>query len=621
MAISFEPLIAAGVAFDEAGTPISARYGDVYHAQMGALAQAEHVFLRGNQLPARWQGRTSFTVCETGFGLGHNFLALWRAWRSDPQRSKHLHVVSFEAHPFSKEDMALVLLPRLPTLFRPLATQLLAAWPVLLPGLHRLEFENADLTLTLAFGRVEKLARQIDAHVDAYFLDGFAPQKNPEMWSPRLFGQLVRMARTGATAASWCCAGSVRRALGEAGFLVSKAPGFGDKREMAVATLRACVRRDAVPARPQGAVAVVGGGLAGAGIAHSLALKGYAVTVFDAAFERGLEASHKGHKAAALTPLISRDDDIRARLSRAGVFRALQRWQGLPEAARPVRCGTLEAAADAQGARERQITLARLSFPESWVAWVDAADVSRRLGLARSEGGVFFADGLWVRPEPLLRSLLETPGVTCRAVHVNSLEFAESSWCLRDIGGRELARASTVVVANALAAKELLATTPYADHLPGLAGMQALAGQVSYFALPPSLRRDLIQAAQGYCLPEVDGVSVAGGTYVADAVRSEVTRQGHEAVIDKLSVLLCVPVADVRYWLHESQGWAGWRAVATGRLPLIGPVAQVPGLWLACAYGSRGLTWSALAGDVIAARLSGEPSPLERDLLRAIAPR
>jgi tRNA 5-methylaminomethyl-2-thiouridine biosynthesis bifunctional protein len=514
-----------------------------------------------------------------------------------------------------------VLLPRLPALFRPLATQLLAAWPVLLPGLHRLEFENADLTLTLAFGRVEKLARQIDAHVDAYFLDGFAPQKNPEMWSPRLFGQLVRMARTGATAASWCCAGSVRRALGEAGFLVSKAPGFGDKREMTVATLRACVRRDAVPARPQGAVAVVGGGLAGAGIAHSLALKGYAVTVFDAAFERGLEASHKGHKAAALTPLISRDDDIRARLSRAGVFRALQRWQGLPEAARPVRCGTLEAAADAQEARERQITLARLSFPESWVAWVDAADASRRLGLARSEGGVFFADGLWVRPEPLLRSLLETPGVTCRAVHVNSLEFAESGWCLRDIGGRELARASTVVVANALAAKELLATTPCADHLPGLAGMQALAGQVSYFALPPSLRRDLIQAAQGYCLPEVDGVSVAGGTYVADAVRSEITRQGHEAVIDKLSVLLCVPVADVRYWLHESQGWAGWRAVATGRLPLIGPVAQAPGLWLACAYGSRGLTWSALAGDVIAARLSGEPSPLERDLLRAIAPR
>ncbi len=621
MAISFEPLVAAGVAFDEAGTPISTRYGDVYHARMGALAQAGHVFLKGNQLPARWQGCAAFTVCETGFGLGHNFLALWQAWRSDPQRSKRLHVVSFEAHPFSKEDMAKVLLPGLPALFLPLARKLLAAWPALLPGLHRLEFEDANVTLTLAFGQVEKLARQIDACVDAYFLDGFAPRKNPEMWSPRLFGQLVRMARTGATAASWCCAGSVRRALGEAGFLVSKAPGFGDKREMTVAVLRPGVRRDAAAVGPDGTVVIVGGGLAGAGIAYALALRGHAAMVFDPAFERGLDASHRGHRAAALTPLISRDDDIRARLSRAGVFRAMQRWQALPEAARPVHCGTLELAADAQEARERRITLTRLSFPEDWVAWMDADDVSRRFRLAKSAGGVFFADGQWVRPEPLLRALLGAPGVACRAAQVGSLERSGPGWLLRDICGRKLALASTVIVANALAAKDLLAPTPYAAHLPGLAGMQAVAGQVSYFDLPASLRQDLILAAQGYCLPAVDGVSVVGGTYAAQAVRSEVTRQGHEAVIDKLSVLLRVPAADVRYWLHELQGWAGWRAVATGRLPLIGPVAQAPGLWLACAYGSRGLTWSALAGDIIAARLSDEPAPLERDLLRAIAPR
>ncbi|MEO6984740.1 MAG: FAD-dependent 5-carboxymethylaminomethyl-2-thiouridine(34) oxidoreductase MnmC [Paralcaligenes sp.] len=553
--------------------------------------------------------------------MGHNFLALWQAWRADPQRSQRLHMVSFEAHPFSRGDLMQVLLPRLPATFLPLARALLAAWPPLLPGLHRLEFESANVTLTLAFGRVEKLARQIDAQVDAYFLDGFAPQKNPEMWSPRLFGQLVRMARPGATAASWCCAGSMRRALGEAGFLVSKAPGFGPKREMTVATLRSGVRRDAVAVRPDQSVMVVGGGLAGAGIAHCLALRGYGVTVFDPAFDRGLDASHKGHRAAALSPLVSRDDDIRARLSRAGIFRALQRWQTFPEEARPVRCGTLDLAADADEESERQITLATLSFPKSWVAWMDAAEASRLLGFASATGGIFFSDGQWVRPEPLLRAMLETPGVTCRAARVGSLEFAEPGWRLRDVCGQELARASTVVVANALAAKDLLAITPYAAHLPALASVQALAGQVSYFALPPSLRRDLILAAQGYCLPAVDGVSVAGGTYVADAVRSEVTYEGHEAVIGKLSEMLRVPAADVRYWLHESQGWAGWRAVATGRLPLIGSVAQAPGLWLACAYGSRGLTWSALAGDVIAAKLSGEPAPVERDLLRAMAPR
>jgi tRNA 5-methylaminomethyl-2-thiouridine biosynthesis bifunctional protein len=624
MAISFEPLVPASVAFDAAGTPVSEQYGDVYHAELGALAQAEHVFLKGNQLPFRWRGRDTFTVCETGFGLGQNFLALWQAWRADPERSSRLHMVSFEAHPFSKEDLARVLLPRVPARFAGLAEQLVAVWPAALPGLHRLEFESGALTLTLAFGFVEKLARQLDARVDAYFLDGFAPQKNPEMWSPRLFGQLVRMANAGATAASWCCAGSVRRALTEAGFLVSKAPGFGRKREVTVATLRPSMRRDSASAVRGHSVLVVGGGLAGAGIAHSLALRGHAVTVLDPVFGQGVGASHKGHRSAALTPLISRDDDIRARLSRAGTLRALHRWQTLAEPARPLRCGALELATDPQDALERQTTLAHLSFPDSWVSWLEPEEASRRAGLSLARGGVFFTDGQLVRPEPLIEALLGRPGIRCQAVQVGSLEQSgPGQWLVRDAAGRELARASTLVLANAVQAKTLLAATPYTAALPKLFAMQALSGQVSHFSAPDTARLNpqLILGGVGYCLPAVDQICVGGSTYDADALVSSVTDRGHGEVIDKLNMLLNVSVSELRSALHNSGGWAGWRAVAAGRLPLIGELAQAPGLWLACGYGSRGLTWSALAGDIIAARLNHEPAPVERDLLRAIAPR
>ena len=231
MSYLYKPLDPATLVYDSRGTPFNSQYGDVYHARLGALEQARHVFLSGNDLPSRWRGRPTFTVCETGFGLGHNFLALWQTWRDDPQHARRLHVVSIEAHPFTRADLKRAW-QDLPAQFAVLASQLLAQWPPRLPGLHRLEFEGGALTLTLAFGDVRRMAFLIDANVDAFFLDGFDPRKNPEMWAPEIFGQLVRIANRGATAATWCSAGAVRRALANAGFLVERAQGFGSKRVM-----------------------------------------------------------------------------------------------------------------------------------------------------------------------------------------------------------------------------------------------------------------------------------------------------------------------------------------------------------------------------------------------------
>src|SRR5690606_15718929 len=200
MSFQFSPLAPASLHRDVSGTPFSERYGDIYHSRQGAIEQARHIFIAGNGLPHRWRGRSSFTVCETGFGLGRNFLALWRTWLNDPSRSERLHLLSFEAHPFSRSDLAQALPLGLPPELQALGKQLIQQWPPLLPGMHRLEFEGGRLTLTLAFGPVERMAFQVEAHVDAFFLDGFAPSKNPQMWTPALFGQLVRLASSGATA-------------------------------------------------------------------------------------------------------------------------------------------------------------------------------------------------------------------------------------------------------------------------------------------------------------------------------------------------------------------------------------------------------------------------------------
>lgn len=626
MSSSFTPLEPAEPAFDDSGTPYSPRYGDVYHTRWGALRQAESVFLRGNGLPQRWQGRRVFTVLETGFGLGMNFLALWAAWRADPVRSGRLHVVSIEAHPLRKADLAAMHARLVPQALRGLSQALIDAWPALLPGLHRLEFEGGALTLTLGFGHAQRLAGRIAASVDAYFLDGFAPARNPEMWQPELLAELAQLAAPGATAATWSSAGLVRRGLQAAGFAVRRVPGQGGKQHITTAVLADAGRAAVAPgwqaAEPgaQGRHAlVVGAGPAGAGVAQSLALRGWRVTILDPALASGTAGVHAQHTAAAATPLVARDDNVRARLSRAGSARALARWLDLPgDTVR--RCGTLQLARDAGRAADAASVLQALRFPESWVQLLDVQAAREKAGIAVTRGGLFFADGLLVRPPRLLAALLDAPAIERLTVAAASVAPAPGGgWRALDATGREVARAPVAVLANGAGAADLLAGAGFGATLPGLAAMHRLAGQV---VLVPAQHvaggPRCIVAGAGYLLPQVDGWCVAGSTYEHGAQVAQASGPGRRAVLEKVAGL-CGLAADVP--ADDLPGWAGWRAVLPGRLPAVGPVPGAPGLWLACGYASRGLTWSALAGDVIGAALEGEPLPLERDLLAAIAPR
>lgn len=224
------PIAPARLCFNADGLPVSEVYADVYHSAAGAHAQARHVFLAGNGLPQRWQGRERLVILETGFGLGLNFLATWLAWREDPRRCQTLHFISLEKHPFDAADLALAQAawPE----FAPLSEQLRRHWPGPDAGAHRLAFEGGRVVLALHFGDAQDTLPQLDAKVDAFYLDGFSPAKNPDLWSPALCLSLARLATCGATLATWSVAGSVRRALAAAGFMVLRRPGFAGKRQM-----------------------------------------------------------------------------------------------------------------------------------------------------------------------------------------------------------------------------------------------------------------------------------------------------------------------------------------------------------------------------------------------------
>lgn len=606
MTRAFQPLIPATPKFTESGIACSDRYDDLYHSASGALEQANYVFLQGNGLPDRWQGKTHFTILETGFGLGNNFLATWHAWRQDPARSERLHFVSFEAHPFHARDLT-TMLAATPASLRALADQLLEQWPYLLPGLHRLEFEQGAVTLTLYFGDIQRGVRAMSCHADAFYLDGFAPRVNPAMWSKSVFGQLVRMAAPGATAATWCAASQVRRDLQDSGFLVKRVPGFGFKRQMTQAVLRdnLGVTYKKTPTQP---VCIIGGGIAGAAVAFSLAQRGIASTVYDPVFAIAKGAAHLHHDAVAMTPLITSDDAPRARLSRAGVLRAFQRWQTMLGQSFHI-CGSLHLAQSQQEDESLQKTVLGLGFDLDWVQYRDNLSVSPFCGQALKYGALYFPAGAKVYPQQLISQLLTHPLIELRKQSVQEIEKVGDIWRLHSVDGTSQ-QTEQLVLANAKGAKALL---PLALHQRSPRFLQAdvLGGHSLTVEVPDRfISSSHVLSANGYSIPLSDNRYIWGSTYTApDAKHDE---HAKTVIKQKIGDMMPINLSQVRAF----PPWFGHRLALKDHLPAIEEAA--PGLWVNVGFGSYGFSWAALAADTISAALCAEPAVLERDLAQAL---
>jgi tRNA 5-methylaminomethyl-2-thiouridine biosynthesis bifunctional protein len=588
------------------GVPYAPQFGDIYHSTDGGLAQARHVFLAGNSLPERWRGRDTFTILETGFGMGLNFLATWDALRADPGGSARLHFVSVEQHPFASGDLAAVLAPF--EELRPLATALLAVWPPLLHGFHRLQFDGGRVQLTLLVGNAAELLPQLEASADALFLDGFSPARNPEMWSPEVVRELARLTVPGATLATWTVAGGVRAALAGAGFQVEKRAGFGHKREMLTGV------REGSPAMPERAhrrAVIVGAGLAGILCAERLASRGWDIDLIDAREKR------TGVTVGLVRPIANLRDAVNAQASRPAFQFTLQYFRALQYDGYNLiwnRCGVLQLAdGDDEAARFAAIVSAQ-GHPEEFLRCVNASEARDIAGRAVRGPGWWMPSGAWVSPGSLAVALFARAGGCVRrhigrAVH--RLEREGADWRAIDAGGSVIAESPTIIVANAFDAKRLL---PEA-RLP----LSCVRGQVTF--LPPSATRtlDVVVSGSGYVAPLPDGQGhVVGATYGHDDNGEDVRVADHRENLARAGKMLPGFADDIDPMALD--GLAGFRATVPDRLPIFG-ATLMPGVWTATGLGSRGLLWGPIGAELIASRLEGEPSPLPRDLAGAISPR
>ncbi|MAN79184.1 MAG: bifunctional tRNA (5-methylaminomethyl-2-thiouridine)(34)-methyltransferase MnmD/FAD-dependent 5-carboxymethylaminomethyl-2-thiouridine(34) oxidoreductase MnmC, partial [Magnetovibrio sp.] len=439
------------------GVPCSADFGDVYFSARDGLGETRHVFLDGIGGPDVWAARPRFTVGELGFGTGLNVLGLWDAWRRTAAPDARLHVVSVEGFPLEPGDLAQAhaTFPEL----GPLAADLRASYPRRVPGFHRLRLDGGRVALTLLFGPVAEMLEKLTARVDAWFLDGFAPRRNPDMWTDTVFRQIARLSAPAARVATFSAAGHVRRGLAAAGFAMEKRPGFAGKLECLAGRFDGAPVADGslpwyappAPLKPGATVAVIGGGIAGRAAARTLAQEGFRPTVFDAG-----EPSAQPERVL-VSPRLAGPDDAYGRFM-AQAFVQADAQRELPPAA-----GALHLPSEAETPRLVDFA-ARLGWDGSLAQPVDAAAASDIAGVRTPRGGMWYPAARFVAPPATMAAEL-------RAARVDSLAAVDQGWRLGLGDG-------TSEIFEAL----VLAAGPWSARLMpgGLPGLRANRGQLCY---------------------------------------------------------------------------------------------------------------------------------------------
>ncbi|TBW37801.1 bifunctional tRNA (5-methylaminomethyl-2-thiouridine)(34)-methyltransferase MnmD/FAD-dependent 5-carboxymethylaminomethyl-2-thiouridine(34) oxidoreductase MnmC [Azotobacter chroococcum] len=631
--------------WDEHGQPLSRGFGDVYFSRASGLEETRYVFLAHNELPLRFAalpagGRLS--VGETGFGTGLNFLCAWQLFERTAPADARLHFVSVEKYPLTRADLqkALALWPEL----APWADALLAQYVAVHPGFQRFVFADGRVVLTLLVGDVLERLPELDARIDAWFLDGFAPAKNPEMWTPALFAELARLSAPGASLATFTSAGFVRRGLNAAGFAMQRVKGFGQKREMLAgrfegtpqAAAKPWFARPPRPAGPREAL-VIGAGLAGCAAAASLARRGWQVTLLERRAAVAEETS--GNPQGVLYLKLSAHGTALSRLILAGFGFTRRLLQRLEPGRDWSPCGVLQLASDAREAA-RQAELAA-AFPADLLHGLGRAEAEERAGVALDSGGLFYPEAGWVHPPALCTHLAAHPNIRLLPHReVLDLHREDGQWCAR-AGETLLARAPVAVLCGGAE----IARFPEAAGLP----LKRIRGQIS--RLPATAAsRDLqtVLCAEGYVAPPRDGEHTLGASFRFDSTELELTAEEHAEnlqLLREISTDLAERLQADRLDPAALDGRAGFRCTSPDYLPIAGPLAdaaafaeayavlgkdarQVPqhpcpwleGLYVSSGHGSRGLLSAPLAGELLAAWLDDEPLPVPRAVAEACHP-
>lgn len=692
------------------GTPVSKIFGDVYFSSIERVSgginegikESQHVFLEKNNLQQRWlqldnTNACGFTIIETGFGTGLNFLCaaqLWKQTRAE-NSTQWLEFVSTEKHPLTQADLKKCL-QQFPE-FSDLAELLIKYYPPLTPGFHLIKLPSLKIKLLLLLGDIEDTLPQLIAKADAWFLDGFSPAKNQSMWSEDLFKQIGRLSKHGTSFSTFTSAGVVKKGMRSAGFEVIKSDGFGQKRDMLCGNLNTTVESSQAQqteekknteqlspadkpwfitpnnsATKNKTATIIGGGLAGTTTAYSLAQRGWQVTIIERQAELAAEAS--GNPAGVLYTKINSERNPQTEFYTSSYLYALNFIQQIPRYAQPSQqliwdnCGVLQLPKQTNKNKSNSENIFTSGlWPESVVQAVSQAQVEKLCGFSLKKNAyhnaMFFPQGGWVCPPLLCHTLVKLSDrikVISRQ-EVDSIEYQgmktdkvasdsktdgksgdkQNVWLVKDSKNQTICSSEIVILANSLGGNQFNQT----DYLP----LHSVRGQVS--SIPDSEKSIALKTVlchEGYALPSINNRHCIGATFQPRDKQPGVRMEDNLSNLEKLHNAapdfyqsLSVDKLDEK----NIQGRTAFRCQSPDYLPIVGPVPDkdffmerykglnhnktkttyprgqyYPGLYVNLAHGSRGLTSTPLAAEVIAAYVNNETQAPPKHILDALNP-
>lgn len=595
------------------GTPRSRVSDDVYFSTSGGIDETRHVFIDGIGGKKFLKNSDVTRIAELGFGTGLNFLATWQHWADVAPSDATLHYTSIEGYPMSAE-----LLHRSLSTFPELAAEaaaLIASWPPVVRGTHRLVLGHGRVHLTLVFDDVLNALDGLSGSYDAWFLDGFSPAKNPDMWTGDVLDRVRALSAPGARLATFTAAGHVRRTLTELGFVVEKRQGFGRKRDCVSAHLPTTdgSKTGQQSSNPK-SVAVIGAGIAGATLAYALRQRGQNPTLLDGAAHPGSAAS--GNPTALIAPRLTRERVPMGRIIASAYLHAVRFYEGLQDAGGDPWLGargSFVMARNEDEAERQSRSKAAYGWPDDVMQIVSGARASLLTSVDVPKPGLWFAGAGGISPANVIDQL--TDGVPYQQASVAKAVPVEEGWELIADDSTSLGTYDAVCMAAGVGVMDIMG----ADTFP----LRANRGQLTYVSsLEPKPNIPITYG--GYISPLVplgknETGHVLGATYarrdeLPDAEWDRLRETDTRDMLDNFETHLPGIKAG-----NVVGGRTALRATIRDYIPLAGPWDD--GLNVLGGLGSRGFMTAPLLADLIADQISGVPLPLESDLVAALDPK
>ncbi|NIE98279.1 FAD-dependent 5-carboxymethylaminomethyl-2-thiouridine(34) oxidoreductase MnmC [Acinetobacter sp. Tr-809] len=595
--------------------PISKQFGDVYFSKDNGLLETRHVFLNGNDLTERLSELKDFQyfcVGETGFGTGLNILTLWQLWQQvRPNNHSHLHAISVEKFPLNKADLirALNVWPEL----KPLAEQLIQQYPLPIAGCHRLSFPEERFSIDLWLGDAQDIFPSIPKTqaVNAWFLDGFAPSCNPDMWQENVLNHIVRLSESGTTFASFSVAGVLKRGLKQHGVQISRPRGFGHKREMLKAiwldtSSETSDQADseqnhssspAASRTVQRQIAIIGAGIAGLSTAWAFAQRGHQVTIYE---QNEPLSGASGNPLALLNPKLCPIEQAHEHLMTLSWQHALNFYPKF-NAFRPIQVQQM-----ALKNADELLSLAD-QYPAAVLSVQDQQNTTTPEtcypSLTLHQAGA-------VSPQQLRDEILQHPNIKiekAKISHLNASENQTELWQEQQL----IAIADHVIVCCAKQSAALF------DNYPVL---KPIRGQVSWVEnREQALALDQAYSYGGYCMQLDAAQLILGASFYPNRDDIEVLTEDHVhnyELIHSVFPEYAQQLPSTEIW----QGRASVRAQSLDYFPLVGKMQNHQHIYTFAGLGSKGFLFAPLCSEVLAALVLGELCPIPQSLLDKLNP-